>query len=75
MSKDRPGFLSAKDAEKCKIVGPDGGPCPLYSTRPYDTCSVRALIDQSRHSATSRRDAIGAYTTQIPADCPAGYKS
>lgn len=73
MSKDRIGFVNDKDAEKCRTAV-NGGPCPLFSERPYATCSVRAMIDQIRHSKTARQDAINAYSRQIPINCPANYK-
>lgn len=73
MSKDRPGYLDEKTAAKCAALS-----CPLFLKAPqggYATCSVRSMIDQERHSKSARQNAIGAYSSQVPVGCPAGYNS
>ena len=73
MSKDKPGFLNEKDAEKCKVVM-DGKPCPLF----YEIgsiCKVRFDIDGGRNDRYVRAGVIKRYSTQSPdKNCPAKYK-
>ena len=70
MSERQPkGFIPPEIAEKCKVLGPNGGPCKLFQKTDYFYCQVKVRIDQYAMDISIRKD----FGSQIPDNCPQNY--